>query len=124
MKLFNQKYRLFTQKIKDVTNSIYELEFKIHKSRQLREESRLLRDRSIEQAAQVKARLAAPKDKEEQKSLEEELTVHEGNKEKYEGQMKLVDEQVNGTEEASGLIDTLRGLTELREMYRDYRSRI
>lgn len=124
MKLFSQKNRLFKHKIKDVTNSIYELEFKIYKSRQMREESRLLRDRSIENVAQVKARLAAPKDKEEQKALEAELKAHEENVGKYEGQMKLIDEQINGTEEQSGLIDTLKGLTELREMYRDYRSRI
>lgn len=116
MKLFNQKHRLFSRKIKDVTNSIFEVEFKIHKSRQMREESRLLRDRAVEQVGMIKVRVEAAPTPE----LEADLKLSEEAKEKYEGQMKMIDEQIHGTEEQPGLMDTLKGLTELREMYKSY----
>lgn len=118
--MFNRQKKLFKQKIKDVQDSIYEVEFKIFKSRQLREESRLLRDRCVENVAQIEARLQGTKDKEEKGRLEEELKAHKENKEKYEGQMKMVDEQINGGEGQPGLLEHIKGLTELKTMYKDY----
>lgn len=116
---FNAKKRLFKQKVNDVTNSIFELEFKIYKSRQLREESRILRDRAVEQVGQIEARLKGA-DKKEKPELEKELAAHQQNKTAYEGQMKMIDEQVHGAEGTPGLMDTLKGLAELRQMYKDY----
>lgn len=126
----NRKYRFFARKVKDVTASIWEYEFKVAKSRQVREGVRQDRDRSLEAVAQIQARIGGSTDPEEMKALEMEKAVHEDNAKRYEAQMRMIDEQINGTpvngEDAGtqGIMDTIAGLAELRLMYQDYLKRI
>lgn len=113
----SRKYRFFQKKIKDVQYSMWDLDFKIMKARQMREESRQMRDRSVEALQMAKAN---PKPDEE--AIKQIALNIKG----YEAQMDLVDQQIQGvkatTEEAgqNGIIDTVAGLANLRELYKEY----
>lgn len=126
MNIFNRKYRYFRSKVNDVTASIWDLEFKIAKSRQVREGVRQDRDRALEAVNQITLRIEGTKDKDAVKKLEEEKAKFEDNAKRYEAQMRMIDEQVNGVPAEGenpgqqGLLETLASLTELRSMYRDY----
>lgn len=126
MKLFNSKYRFFNKKVKDVTKSIWELEFKIEKSRQVREGVRQDRDKTMEFIYQTKAHLEGTTDKELKEKLQADITLAENNSTRYEAQMKMIDNQINGRPVEGedpgeqGIMDTVKSLIELRGMYKDY----
>lgn len=125
-KLFNKKYRFFSGKVFDVTRSIWEYEFKIAKTLQVREGIRQDRDRAIEAIIQIDARLKGSKDKKEKDVLTKELDGMKENVRRYEAQMTMLDNQVNGVKAEGnnpgeqGLNDTIASLAELREMYKSY----
>lgn len=124
--LFNKKYKLFAKKIRDVQNSMWELEFKIHKARQMREDARLRRDRAVEAIHQINKQLETEKDKDKIQQLNTDKQQNEAFQKSYESQMRMIDEQIQGVEETPdspsqvGLNETLKGLAELRQMYKDY----
>lgn len=124
--MFNKKKALFKRKIVDVQNSIWEMEFKVFKARQLREDSRQQRDRAVEAAGNISRLLLTEKDEAKKKGMEAEKAKFDERIKQYEGQMKLIDDQINGISAVGdnpgqqGLMDTIRGLVELRQMYKDH----
>jgi hypothetical protein len=114
--MFNKKRKFFTKKVEDVQASIWEYEFKIAKSEQVKEGIRLDRERAVQQ-------LDSFKDKKENKK---EIEAETENIRRYEAQMKMIDEQIygvpaNGEDPGrNGILDTIKSLTELRSMYKDY----
>lgn len=127
MKILNKKYWFFKKKISDVTKSIWEIEFKINKSRQMRESIRQDRDKMVEYVMQVETAIkGSENDPEAIERYTKELEGAKSNIGKYEGQMKMLDDQIvgipaNGEDPGeNGLSDTVKGLLELRLMYREY----
>jgi predicted nucleic acid-binding Zn-ribbon protein len=124
--MFNPKKRLFKKKIKDVQNSIWEFEFKVSKSRQVREGIRQDRDRQLEAAERVAATLKGEEDKAKIEALTKELTIFTENAKRFEQQMQMIDDQIQGIPAKDdnpgqqGINDTLKSLAELREMYKDH----
>lgn len=119
MKLFTKKYWFFKKKISDVQKAIWDKEFKVSKARQVREGVRQDRDRSIEAVNQIKQGKAEGKEK-EQGALEENIK-------RYEAQMTMIDKQINGytaqkdsEESVIGVLEEIRSLIELREMYKSH----
>lgn len=122
MKLFSKQYWFFKGKINGVQKAIWDIEFKISKSRQVREGVRQDRDRAVEALNQIEARLkGVPSDADEQAKI-----VMADNIKRYEKQMKMVDDQINGKEgndkEESiiGLLEQIKSYVELKQMYQDY----
>lgn len=122
----NRKYRIFAKKIKDVDATIWDFEFKVAKSRQVREGVRQDRDRAVEAALHVGRQLEAKPAGVDLKKLESDKAALEDNAKRYEAQMKMVDEQINGVPAKGvdpgqqGILDTIASLVELREMYKSY----
>ena len=120
------KKQFFKKKLKEIDYATWDLEFKINKSRQVREGVRLDRDRAVEAIARVTVAIEGTKDKEEKKKLQADLQVLEENKARYEAQMKMVDEQIEGvtaTEQTpgqTGLLEVVRSHVELKSMVKDY----
>ena len=128
--IFNTKKRFFKDKIDQVTKTIWEMEFKVEKSRQVREGVRQDRDRSIEAVGHVKARIEASQDEAEKDNLKKELEGLEDSVSRYEKQMKMIDDQIVGSngdkdnEPVIGILEQIKSLTELRNMYKDYIKKI
>lgn len=130
--LFNRQYRLFRKKIRDVQTSIWEHEFKIAKGRQVREGVRQDRERAMESLHQIETMLKSAQniDPEKITAIEAEKTKLQENVDRYEKQMKMVDDQIQGVppngEDAgqTGLMDVIRSLVELKGMYEDYASKL
>ena len=125
----NRQYRYFSRKVRDVQNSIWEYSFKVSKSRAIREGIRMDRDRAMQAAANVEDALkTAPADKKE--DLEKSLAGNKENATRYEAQMKMIDDQINGGAATQdnpagiGILEQIKSLTELRLMYIDYLGRI
>lgn len=124
-KIFNKKYQFFQEKIDAVTKTIWDFEFKISKSRQVREGVRQDRDRAVEAAQHIKVKSEGAKG-DDKKKLEDELAKMVENKERYEKQMKMIDDQIQGanaTENSDaviGLNEQLKSLVELKQMYKSY----
>ncbi len=125
-KLTMNKKQFFKDKIKNVTFNVWELEFKVSKSRQVREGVRQDRDRAIEDIARLEAQIAQEKDKDKLKELEAAKATFADNVKRYEAQMLMIDKQINGfagteTEEpVIGILEQLKSLAELREMYKQH----
>lgn len=125
--MFNAKKSFFKKKLVDCQKVIWELEFKIAKSRQLREGIRQDREFAVENVAQIEARLKQ-KDisKEEKEQLETSLAIHKDNVQRYERQITMVDNEINGIPAngedpgQEGIKDRIAGYAELREMYKSY----
>lgn len=127
--VINRQYRYFYRKVGDVQNSIWEYEFKVSKSRAIREGVRMDRDRAVENINNLEIGLkTAPEDKKEK--LEADLAANKENVARYEAQMKMIDDQINGgakTQEnpaGIGILEQIKSLTELKLMYLDYCSRL
>lgn len=127
MMLFkSRKYRFFKHKIDAVQEAIWEQDFKVSKSKQIREGIREDRERAIEAVQKVTAAIHAEKDKSEKSALEKEKEAFTDNVKRYEGQMKMIDEQINGVPAKGedpgieGIKDRIKALAELREMYKQY----
>jgi len=123
---FNKKKRFFKQKIYSVQAAIWEVEFKISKSRMVREGVRLDRDRAKEALNQMEAAINAAKTDEEKKNIEAQKAQMQENVIRYEKQMKMVDDQINGAagddthEPVVGLIEQLKSYIELKLMYEQH----
>lgn len=129
--LISPKYRLFRRKVDDVQMAMWELEFKIGKARHIREGVRVDRDRVLELMHLAKEALAKPDlDAEKRKEQETLMAQYEEAKKKYEGQLKMIDDQIVGVPAdgdnpgQQGLNDTMKAYAELREMYRDHLKRV
>lgn len=128
MKYFTKKYWFFRRKIRDVTYTIWETEFKISKSRQVREGVRQDRDRAMEGAHQMTAMLQGLTDTSTTQYADtaKQLEAQTENVRRYEAQMRMIDEQINGISAngenpgQQGILDMIKGYTELRSMYKDY----
>ncbi len=124
--MLNKKKKFFKNKIESVEKAIWDIEFKIAKSRQVREGVRQDRDRSIEAIAKIEAAIKGTEDKDIKKKLEEELAAITSNKSRYESQMQMIDDEINGGKPSevnpsgAGLIETIAGYNELRLMIQDY----
>ena len=111
------KKQFFKNKEKQVQYSIWELEFKIKKSRDIREEVRQQRDVAVETLAVL--------EKEEKKD-EARLAKQKDDISRYERQMQMLDNEINGVPAEgenpgqNGLLDTLRSYAELKNMYKEY----
>lgn len=130
MKLFNPKYKFFKDKVTAVTKTIWDAEFKIEKSRQVREGVRQDRDRALEAVGRIDAQIATEKDKANLETLEGNKKQMQEEVARYEAQMKMIDDQVNGAEATKdsdmviGLMEQVKSLVELREMYKSYLTKI
>lgn len=128
--LTNNRYRFFYKKFKSVQYSIWDLEFKVSKSRQIREGVRQDRDRAIDASQRVAAAIEGIKDATKRKELEAEKTIVEDNAKRYESQMKMIDDEISGVPAKGddpgrqGILDTIKAYAELREMYKDYLTKI
>lgn len=122
--LTSRQYRVFYKKTKDHQVAIWELEFKIAKSRQLREGVRQDRDRAVESVNRLKAVIEQEKDKAVKAQLEEQSKAHQENADRFEKQMALIDGQINGTTDESGILERLKSVVELRNMTFDYMSKL
>lgn len=124
--LTNSKYRFFFRKLKGVRAAMWEYEFKVAKARQLRESVRQDRDRTLAGVQNMDNSIKNEKDPEKLKMLESEKAKLLDNAKRFEAQMKMVDEEINGipTSEAdagkNGIMDAIKSYAELREMYKDY----
>lgn len=122
----SKKYRVFSKKISDVQMSIWEFEFKVAKSRQIREGIRQDRDRAVETIHKIESVMKEEKDKDRLESLDKERNVMADNAKRFELQMKMVDEQIQGVPAdgenpgQQGILDTIKNLVELRTMYKDH----
>lgn len=128
--LTNRKYRFFHKKLKGVQAAIWEHEFKIAKARQLREGIRQDRDHALATVANIDANLKTEKDAEKLKVLESDKAKLLDNAKRYEAQMKMVDNQISGVPAEgenpgeNGILDTIKSYAELREMYKDYLTKV
>ncbi len=125
--MLNKKKSFFKQKIEEVNKVVWDLEFKIHKAHQMREQSRQQRDQNINALMRVDESLKADPTNENLLKEKANFEVIVG---KLEGQMKMIDDQINGvpaTEEdsgAQGIMEMIGGYAELREMYKTYISEL
>lgn len=128
--LTSRKYRFFHRKLKGVQAAIWEHEFKVTKARQLRESIRRDRDQSIATVANIDGALKTEKETEKLKVLEADKVKLLDNARRFEAQMKMIDEQISGVPASgenpgeNGIIDTIKSYSELREMYKDYLTKI
>lgn len=128
--MFNTKKEFFKDKIKSVQCTIWEVEFKINKSRQVREGVRLDRDRAKEAINNIDAGLPSQKDEKAKAQMESDKAGLQENVSRYEKQMKMIDDQINGFqgdethEPIVGLLEQLKSYTELMLMYKDWLGRI
>lgn len=122
----SKKYRVFAKKMRDVQISIWELDFKIAKSRQIREGVRQDRERMMGALVNLEAAYKDEKDKARLATLDTEKAALTENARRYEAQIRMVDEQINGVAAEGdnpgqeGILDRIRALAELREMYKQY----
>lgn len=120
--MFNTKKSFFKEKVRDVTKAIWELEFKIAKARQLREEIRADRGHALERVNVLDTMIEGSKDEAQKKEMTEQKETLIDNAKRYESQMAMIDKQINGDSESKepSHIETLKAMTELREMYKAY----
>lgn len=124
--MFNRKARFFKDKIDAVEKTGWEVEFKIAKARQVREGVRQDRDREVEALMNLNKAVEGEKDKEAKKQLQDRAAVVTENVTRFEKQMKMIDDQINGvvgseTQEMQiGLLEQLQSYAELKLMYQDY----
>ena len=130
--LTSEKYRFFYTKFRNVQKSMWELDFKIAKARGLREGIRQDRDRAIEASGNIDNRLKSGEtlDADTSAQLLKQKDDLLDSVKRYEAQMKMIDNQINGVPAEgenpgeNGHMDTLGSLAELRVMYKDYLNQI
>lgn len=121
-KIFNKKYKYFKSKFEQVQREIWNLDFKIAKSRQVREGIRQDRDHALNSLNAIETALKEKKTPE----LEKDKASLEDNVKRYEAQMKMIDEQIEGgfvsdeNPAGIGIKEQMKSLAELRNMYEDY----
>lgn len=123
--MFNKKKKFFKDKIKEVEKTLWDLDFKVFKARGMREESRQHRDRSVEQLNSVSSFVGKEKDPATLEKLEAEKKFFTEDVAKYEAQMKMIDDQINGNNEGEqGILEVMKALGELKRMYTEYASQL
>lgn len=128
--MFNTKKKFFKSKITDVDRYIWDLEFKIEKSRQIREGIRLDRNRALESVVQLDTQLKNTTDEKEKEGLEKQKQELVDKANRYESQMKMIDNEINGGQPTEdnpagiGIMEKIKSFIELREMYKDYIKKI
>ena len=133
----NKKYRFFVGKISNVEKSIWELDFKISKSRQVREGVRQDRDRAVENKNHAQINVDKETDKDKKAELEQQVALNEDNIKRYEAQMKMIDDQIQGVAKQDpseeypdgipavvGILETIASLSELKLMYKEFLKQI
>lgn len=119
------KKQFFKEKLEGTEKAIWEQEYKIVKAKQLREEVRQDRDRFKEQEAKLTVLLKEAKGKDAQ-TFSEELDKIKVEVKKYEAQMQMVDDQINGIPAQGdnpgedGILDLMAVLTKRKESLKDY----
>ncbi len=123
IKTFNWKFQYFKSLYRQTQQQIWGLEFKVKKSRTIREGVRQDRDRAIEALNRIKPALEAEKDKDVKEKLQQEHDEIQANVTRYEKQMEMIDDQINGAvgtetkEMVIGLLEQIESLTSLKGMY-------
>jgi len=119
------KKRFFKDKLEGTEKAIWEQEYKMIKAKKLREEVRQERDRFKEQEAKLTDYLKTATGKDAQQ-FSEELDKVKVEVKKYEAQMQMVDDQINGIPAngddpgEDGIIDLMAVLTQRKESLKDY----
>lgn len=125
--LFNRKKRYFLGKKWTLQRQIWELEFKKHSTMEIRELIRLDRDRLKESVDALNVELGKEHKDETKKELESRKVVLEDTIGRYEAQMKMLDEEVQGLPYKSpedvgkqGIDDTIASLMETLKLVESY----
>lgn len=114
--MFNKKKKHFKRKLFDVERAMWDLEFKMGQAGELREKIRLDRDAQVIRVTALEGK----------KESEEELAKVKELVERYEKQMKMIDDQVNGGTPAEddptgeGIVGKIARLHELKVMLTNY----
>lgn len=120
--MFNTKKKHFKRKLKNLDKTIWDLEFKKQQAGVLREKIRLDRDNKLNHRNMVEAKLKENKTEE----LEKALTEANDTLTRFEAQLKMIDEQIQGgtpTQEdpsGEGVMGQIARLYELKKMVIDY----
>ncbi len=123
LKTFNWKFQYFKSLYRQTQQQIWGLEFKVKKSRTIREGVRQDRDRAVEALARITLALEGEKDKEAKEKLQKEHDEIQANVTRYEKQLEMIDDQINGAvgtetkEMVIGLLEQIESLTSLKGMY-------
>lgn len=122
--MFNTKKKHFKRKLKNLDKTIWDLEFKKQQAGVLREKIRLDRDNKLNHRNMVEAKLKLEENKNEE--LEKALTEANDTLTRFEAQLKMIDEQIQGgtptPEDPSGegVMGQIARLHELRIMLTNY----
>lgn len=120
--MFNTKKKHFKRKLKNLDKTIWDLEFKKQQAGVLREKIRLDRDNKLNHRNMVEAKLKENKTEELEKALTEANDILT----RFEAQLKMIDEQIQGgtptPEDPSGegVMGQIARLYELKKMVIDY----
>lgn len=119
----DSKKSFFKREMTRVKKQIWDTEFKIEKTLQIREGIRRDRDGLVDQRHKLEAAFkATPNDKQ----IEADLKEVNDTISRYERQMKMLDNQIQGVPAEgedpgeNGLNDTIASLSELKMMYEQY----
>ncbi len=115
------KKEFFKAKLKAKTREVWDLEFKVEQTALMRESIRQDRDKLLDTQAKLAEAVAkTPNDK----KLEAELAEITDTIGRYEKQMKMLDDQINGAAPSEqnpmgeiGINEQLASLAEIRKMY-------
>lgn len=125
--MFNKKKSYFKRKLKHEDQKLWELEFKIIQSRKIREGVRQDRDRTVEGRNRIEVALKdeqLPEDKKTQ--YESDLKATNETISRYEKQIQMIDDQVNGfdgdenRESIIGLLEMSKSGVEHKKMVSDH----
>lgn len=114
-------------KIWNLQRQIWDFEFKKHSTLELREQIRIDRDRQMEQLDALSLEIEKSHKADTKKELENRLSQAKETVGRFESQMKMLDEEVNGVPFKSpeepgrqGINDTLGSLAETKKMVENY----
>lgn len=120
--MFNKKKKHFKRKLFDIERTMWDLEFKKDQALHLREQVRLDRDNRLNQKEILETQFKETKDK----KIEEAIKANNDLIERYEKQMKMIDDQVSGGQPAEddptgeGIVGRIARLHELKIMLTNY----
>ena len=122
--MFNSKKRYFKRKLEAVEKSIWDLEFKKFKTQEIREEVRQTYDSTKQRLELVESQIKAQTDNrtmndDEFKRLEDEKVILTRDSERYEGQLKGLDVEINGSPKTNDYPDGFDGMAQQLEALRE-----
>ena len=130
--MFNKQKRHFKEKLAGVEKTIWDMEFKRFKTLEIREDIRKEYDNTRSKchtlSEQIKQhKLEKKLNKAEIAKIEDQLTLLERDRLRFEEQMKAIDIEVKGAKASmdypngvAGINQTIDSLRELKDMLRDY----